>query len=108
MEAARSEPIRAGRRGTEPETPRAAPAPAGAALYGHCAGYGRVVGGSAADWRGRRGLRGCYLAHGLCGLLWGDNDALMRPQLSGHLNLWLFYAAVFISRYSSMTSCGAR
>jgi RimJ/RimL family protein N-acetyltransferase len=29
-----------------------------------------------------------------------------RPPLSGHLDLWLFYAAAVISRYSSMTSCG--
>jgi hypothetical protein len=37
MEAARSERVSAGRRGTKTETPRAAPARAGAALCGGCA-----------------------------------------------------------------------
>lgn len=31
-----------------------------------------------------------------------------RPRFPGHLNLWLSYAAAFISRYSSKTSCGIR
>ena len=43
MEAARGERIRAGRRGTETETRRTAPARAGAVLCGWCLGRVRGV-----------------------------------------------------------------